>query len=185
LSPLYLPQAGKILTFEALYNTYKTQVYNLALHYVQNREDAQEIMQDVFIAVHKSLETFEERSKLSTWIYRITINKSLDHIKALKRKKRFAFLSSLFSVGNHELPALSEFDHPGVMMEQKEALQHIFSLINELPPNQKTVLILGKIEHKSQQEIAEIMNLSSKAVESLTQRAKTNLEKKLNHNEGK
>ena len=80
---------------------------------------------------------------------------------------------------------MSHFNHPGVLMEQKEKLQQIYGLINKLPPNQKTALILSKLESKSQQEIAEIMNLSPKAVESLVQRAKTGLEKKLKLSEGK
>ena len=70
------------------------------------------------------------------------------------------------------------------MIEQKEKLQQIYTLINKLTPNQKTALILNKLEYKSQQEIAEIMNLSPKAVESLIQRAKVGLEKKLKLNEG-
>lgn len=161
-------------------------MYNLALNYVQNTDDAAEITQDVFVIIHQSLEGFAARSALSTWVYRITINKCLDHLKAKKRRKRFAFLSSLFSDTTGELrQEVSHFEHPGVIMEQKEAVERIFRLMNELPDNQKTALILGKIEHKSQLEIAEIMNLSPKAVESLIQRAKNNLSKKLSDNEGK
>ena len=70
-------------------------------------------------------------------------------------------------------------------MEHKESISKIFKLINELPENQKTALILSKIEQKSQAEIAEIMGTSNKAVESLIQRAKTNLSKKLEGSEGK
>lgn len=157
----------------------------MALHYVQNREDAQEITQDVFVAVYQALDNFKQDAKISTWIYRITINKSLDFIKAKKTKKRFAFLTSLFEKDSPKIKYDNvDFDHPGVQLEQKEALEKIFSIINELPDNQKTALILSKIEQKSQNEVAEIMNLSVKAVESLLQRAKNNLAKKLYPNEG-
>ena len=67
--------------FIAIYNQYKVLVYNVALHYLQNVEDAEEITQDVFVQVHNSLDSFKENSSLKTWIYRITINKSLDFIK--------------------------------------------------------------------------------------------------------
>ena len=174
------------MSFEALYEEYKSLVYNLALQYVQNREDAQEISQDVFVSIHRSMKDFEGKSKLSTWIYRITINKSLDHIKARQRRKRFGILSSLFYEDSHEpRQELAHFDHPGVQMEQKEALKNIFGLINALPANQKTALILSRIEKKPPAEIAEIMELSVKAVESLVQRAKANLSKKLDAGEGK
>jgi RNA polymerase sigma factor (sigma-70 family) len=66
-------------------------VFNLALQYVQNYEEAQEIAQDVFVSVNQSMPTFKGESSIKTWVYRITINKSLDHIKAKKRKKTFRF----------------------------------------------------------------------------------------------
>jgi RNA polymerase sigma-70 factor (ECF subfamily) len=70
------------------------------------------------------------------------------------------------------------------LLEHKEALGKLFKVINELPNKQKTALILHKIEQKSQAEVAEIMNISLKAAESLIQRAKTNLSKKLDNSEG-
>ena len=80
-----------------------------------------------------------------------------------------------------EIPiAQQNFNHPGVELEQKEALQKIFFAINQLPENQKTVIILLKIEHNSVKEVAEILMLSPKAVESLFQRAKTKLSFLLN-----
>jgi RNA polymerase sigma factor (sigma-70 family) len=174
------------LNIEQLYSDYKNLMYNLALQYVQNIEDAEEITQDVFVAVHQSAEQFEHRSAVTTWMYRITVNKSLDFIRSRKRKKRFAFLTALFGDdGREQVQLHSEFSHPGVLLEQKEALHTIFRHINSLPENQKTALILMKIEGRTQQETAEIMNTSAKAVESLVQRAKTNLSKKLNPAEGK
>jgi len=158
-------------------------VYNLALNYVQNHEDAQEITQDVFVSVHRSLDSFRHDANVSTWIYRITINRSLDHIKSKKRKKRFGFITALLGDDDHGHDAV-QFDHPGVQMEQKQALEKIFGYINELPANQKTALLLSKTEQKSQAEVAEIMGISVKAAESLIQRAKTGLATKLKQNEG-
>jgi RNA polymerase sigma factor (sigma-70 family) len=156
------------------------------LQYVQNYEDAEEITQDVFVSIHQSLQSFREQSQLKTWIYRITINRSLDFVKAKQRKKRFGFLTSLFYNDSNDIKHdAPHFNHPGIQLEHKEALQNLFMQINELPDNQKTALILSKIEQKTQVEIAEVMNLSTKAVESLVQRAKTNLSKKLNTSEGK
>ena len=174
------------MQFVDIYNQHKNLVFNLALQYVQNTEDAEEITQDVFLSVHEKLDAFRQDAKVSTWLYRITINKSLDFIKAKKRQKRFSFFTSLFHEETGEIKHQShDFDHPGVLMEQKQELNNLFTLINQLPDNQRTALILMKIEEKTQAETAEIMNLSPKAVESLVQRAKTNLSKKLNSSEGK
>lgn len=175
------------MNFEELYNAHKRMVYNLALHYVQQTEDAEEITQDVFISVYQSLNSFKEESSISTWLYRITINKSLDFIKARQRKKRFAFFTNLFYDDTNDLKhnLSDENNHPGIQLEDKEALSCLFKYINDLPDKQKTALILHKIEQKSQIEVANIMDISPKALESLVQRAKSNLSKKIKDNEGK
>jgi len=170
--------------FETVYHTHKDIVFNLALQYVQNVEDAQEITQDVFLSVYQSLSSFRQEAHITTWIYRITINKSLDFIRTKKRKKRFAFMVNLFADESRESLHKAAFDHPGIQLEQKEALERIFRHINDLPERQRTALILSKIEQLPQATIAAIMQLSVKAVESLIQRAKNNLANKLD-TEGK
>ena len=168
------------MDFEAFYIKNKKFVYNLALQYVQNIEEAQEITQDVFLKAHQKIHTFKGDATLETWLYRITINTSLDAIKAKKRKKRFA----IFSQNQDELNKYTNFNHPGVTLENKEALQQLFGLINKLPQTQKTALILIKIEGKSIKEVAHILEKTPKAIESLLQRAKTQLKKHRNQTEG-
>jgi RNA polymerase sigma factor (sigma-70 family) len=168
------------MTFDEIYFEHHKLVFNLALQYVQNIQDAEEITQDVFVKVFDSLNSFKNQSSLKTWIYRISINQSLDFIKAKNSQKR-SFISSIFSLNNENFkfePA--NFNHPGIELEQKEGYKKIFEAINQLSDNQKTAIILLKIDDKSQAETAEIMNLSVKALESLFQRAKKNLEILLN-----
>lgn len=174
------------MEFEEIYNVYSKQVYNLALHYLQNTEDAQELTQDVFVTVFQKIDRFNGESKLSTWIYRITVNHALDFIKAKRRKKRFAVLTSLFHpLNNRLIHEPFHLDHPGVSLEDKEAIELIFSAINQLPEKQKTALILTKIEGMSQDEAAHVMGMTAKAVESLIQRAKQNLQKMNPSSDGK
>ena len=71
-------------------------VYNTAISLLQNAEDAEDTAQEVFMQVYESIGSFKEASKFSTWIYRITVSKSLDHLRKKKRKKRFAFVQSLY-----------------------------------------------------------------------------------------
>lgn len=167
--------------FEQLYNEYKNLVYNLALSYVQNTDDAADIVQETFVKIYHNYSSYNSnKSSLKTWIYRIAINQALDHLKAKKTKKRFGFNVSLFyKETNEPIPEAISFNHPGVALEDKEALQALFSLINQLPANQKTALILTKIEDRPQKEVAAIMNISIKAVESLLQRAKQTLSKNI------
>jgi len=166
-------QAG----FTAVMDLYKDMVYNTAIGIVQNADDADDITQEVFVQVYLSINAFKGESKLSTWLYRITISKALDHEKKKKRKKRFAFIQSLVSSQDNDQHHPVEFNHPGVQLEKKEKAAELFKALKKLPDKQRVAFTLHKIEGQSYQEIAEIMNTSLYAVESLMGRAKTNLKK--------
>ncbi len=170
--------------FKQVYEDHIEMVYNLCLNYLQNAEDAEEVCQDVFVKVYARMEKFEARSSWKTWIYRIAVNQCLDHLKAQKRQKRFGIHVSLFPFGTSNPVLAGNFRHPGVQLEDKEATERIFLHINNLPPKQKTALILKSLEGLSQKEIAEVMKMSEKAVESLLSRARSNLKKKLKDSEG-
>lgn len=172
--------------FESLYNAHKKQVYNLALHYVQRTDEAEDITQEVFVKVYKSYHKYNAaEASLSTWICKITVNHCLDVIKSKKSHKRNGILQSLFhAVTNEPIAEAVHFDHPGVKSEDKETMAILFTHINALPDAQKTALILSRIDNRPQREVAEIMHTSVKAVESLLQRAKQTLTKKLTDTKG-
>jgi RNA polymerase sigma-70 factor (family 1) len=167
-----------LIDFEHIYHQYKVLVYNVALNYLQNVEDAEEITQDVFVQVFHSMEKFNNNSSLKTWIYRITINKCLDFIKHKSSKKRL-FIFGTKSDLEKELNNLSSFEHPGIAMEQQEDAAILYAVINELTENQRTAFILSKLDGLSNPEIASIMKVSISSVESLVFRAKTTLKEKL------
>ena len=147
-------------------------VYNTAVGFLQNEQDAEDTAQEVFIQVFESISSFKEESKFSTWIYRITVTKSLDHLRKKKRKKRFAFIQSLYGRNEDSMIDPPDFFHPGVKMENKENAAVLFKAMQKLPANQKTAFVLNKIENLSYLEIGEVMNLSASAVDALLQRAK-------------
>ncbi|AWG20071.1 hypothetical protein FFWV33_00320 [Flavobacterium faecale] len=165
-------------SFQDMYKQYKSLVYNVALSYVQNVEDAEEITQDVFVQLHQSIGTFKSQSSLKTWIYRIAINKSLDFLKHKKSQKRF-FIFGKRSDNEYEIQNISNFEHPGILLENKEKSKLLFEVINELVEKQKTAFILSKIDGLTNPEISVIMEITVSAVESLLFRAKENLKKKL------
>jgi len=107
------------------------------------------------------------------------VSKSLDHEKRKKRKKRFGFVQGLFGSREEEQLHPAEFDHPGVQLEKKERAGELFGALKQIPDKQRIAFTLHKLEGQSYQEIAEIMNISLYAVESLMSRAKTNLRKVL------
>lgn len=170
---------GDELAFKSLVATYQDMVFNTALGIVQNAEDAEDVAQEVFIQVFRSIDQFKGDARLSTWIYRITTTKALDHIRSRRRKKRFAFITSLFSANDELVHEPIDFQHPGVALDRKEQAALLFRMIEQLPENQKVAFTLHKTEGLSYQEIAEVMELSVSAVESLLFRARQNLRKLL------
>ncbi len=174
-----LLKQGDDQAFRTIVDQWEDMVYNTTLGIVQNESDAEDLTQDVFVQVYQSIGTFKGESKFSTWLYRIAITKSLDFLRKKKRKKRFAFVESLFGENNEEQNHPVDFVHPGVKLEQKESSIAVFKAIDKLPDNQKAAFVLQKLEGLSLQEISAIMNSSVSSVESLLHRAKQNLRKEL------
>jgi RNA polymerase sigma factor (sigma-70 family) len=172
-------QNGEEFAFKELVTQFQDNVFNTALGFLQNTADAEDIAQDVFIQVYHSVKDFKQQSLLSTWIYRITVTKCLDHLRKQKRKKRFGFITSLFDSNNNALYEPEDFNHPGIQLDKKEDAKILFTLLNELPESQRTAFVLNKIEGLSYQEIAQVQNTTASAVDSLLQRAKQNLTKKI------
>ena len=170
---------GDETAFKTLYTMYSNMVYNTALSILQQQTEAEDITQDVFIEIHKSIIKFKQDASLKTWIYRITVTKCYDCLKKQQTKKRFAQLTALFSGENKLLHDKPHFEHPGVALENKEHAAVLFSAISKLPIKQQTVFTLSKIEGLSYQEIAEVMNTTVSSVESLLFRANKNLKRSL------
>jgi RNA polymerase sigma-70 factor (ECF subfamily) len=159
---------------------FHTQIIKTACHIVNNMDDAEDLAQDVFIEVLESISRFKENSTLSTWIYRITVNKSLNFIRKNKRKQLVRNFGSFFGYSNTETVSVS--DEPiaqhDILLENEQQ-QILYQAIDSLPPNQRAVFILHKFDELPNKQIAEIMELSVASVESLMQRAKHNLQKHL------
>ncbi len=166
--------------FAAFIQQHQDKVYNVVLGMLQNQQDAEEITQDVFIEVYKKANAFKGESSVSTWLYRIAVNKSIDHIRSKQRKKRLAIITGWFSSQNYEtINEPGYFVHPGVVSENKEKAKYLFTAIQSLPETQQTAFVLSEMEQLSYKEISEVMNTTVSAVESLLVRAKQNLRKRL------
>ncbi|MCY1722599.1 sigma-70 family RNA polymerase sigma factor [Prolixibacteraceae bacterium Z1-6] len=172
---------GSELAFKKLVETHQKLVVNTCFGLVHNREDAEDIAQDVFIEVYRNIQKFRADSKLSTWLYRIAVNRSLNHIRDNKKNRWFHSFEDEVSAKNKQLQQLesSNSDQPEFELENKQRATILYEAINELPKNQKVAFTLSKYEELSYQEIAEVMELSVSSVESLLFRAKKALQKKL------
>ncbi|MEI6847293.1 MAG: RNA polymerase sigma factor [Chlorobiaceae bacterium] len=166
--------------FRSLVAEHEEMVINTCYRFVFNRQDAEDLAQDVFVEVFRSLEKFREESKLSTWIYRIAVTKSLDHLRRLKRIKRFGTLKRIIGIEDTSAEIAAPFnENPAEALANKERIKILQEALNQLPDNQKTAFILSKQDGYGHQEIADILKTSVSAVESLVHRAKKNLHAKL------
>jgi len=171
-------RSGDTRAFENLLDQFQDKVYRSCLSYLPNAQEAEDIAQEVFVEVYQSIHKFEAKSSLSTWIYRITTNKCLEHLRKKKAKKRFGFLQSISGgeIEEDKRAYLSDYNHPGAKLEAKEKLALLQKAVESLPDSQRVVITLFYFEQKSQKEIGKITGRSVSSVESLLFRAKKKLE---------
>ena len=167
--------------FKELIEKYQSLVFNACFHLLHQTMDAEDIAQEVFIEVFESIHQFRNESKLSTWLYRISINKSLNHLRKNRMK---GFLNSIESFFSGERNTKLEIEDTSALsspfnIEYKERNKVLQQAIDSLPENQRLAFSMHKLDELSYQEISEIMNLSLASVESLIHRAKMNLQKRL------
>ena len=174
---IYDLKNGDEQAFNLLVQTYKNMVFNTVLGIVQQFEEAEDVAQEVFIQVYQSIDGFRSESKLSTWIYRIAITKSLDFEKRKIAKKRINLFKNMMGLEKSVEELVPDFNHPGVSLDKKEDATMLFKAMKNLPENQRVAFVLIKTEGLSYTEVANILKVSEKAVEGLMHRAKENLRK--------
>lgn len=168
-------KTGSEHAYKELVDTRQSLVFNTIIGFLQNQEDAEDVVQDVFIKIFESIHQFKGESALSTWIYRVAVTSALEFLRKKKRKKRFGFLRPILGEDNEPTVDVPDFHHPGVQLDNKEKAAILFKSIRQLPENQQIAFILNKVEGLSYQEVANIMQTSLSAIESLLHRAKSNL----------
>jgi RNA polymerase sigma-70 factor, ECF subfamily len=171
-------KAGDISAFNDLVLLYSNRVINTCYRFLLDKEDAEDVSQEVFIEVFQSIKSFRGDAKLSTWIYRIAVTKSLDEIKKRNRKKRMTSIGKIFHLDD-VANWISGGTMPDKNIQEKEKMKEVMKALNVLPDNQRVAFTLSKIEGYTNAEIAEIMNITILAVESLVYRAKKKVSKEL------
>ena len=167
---------GNTGLFEQLITQYQLQVVNTCYSFLKDEDDAHDVAQEVFIKLYEHLDEFRFEAKLSTWLYRVASNLSLNYIRSKKRKSWIRFFSK-----DKEDTAAAQSTSPNpeerlTTMDDQTVLQEA---IHSLPENQQTAFVLNNIDGLSYKEVAETMGVSDSAIESLIFRAKKSLRKQL------
>lgn len=165
-------QAGHEEGFSLLVNKHTGGVFRIAMGFVHNKQDAEDITQDVFVKAWEGLSGFDERSSFTTWLYRITINESLNYLKKKKRRQTWEKLKNIFSGED------TGREDPDLMGEKEEQL-FIKATLDTLSDKQKQAFVLCEYEEMPQREIAAVMGITEGAVEQLLFRARASLKKRL------
>ena len=171
---------GDVEAFEELIQQYEKTIYQLCLRMLKEPQEAYDAAQEVCIKVWRQLDTFEEASKLSTWIYRIATNQCLDLIRKNKRRAVEISLYQSDEQAHQEEKITNKqsiWDDISEIMAQKEMSEVLMQGISEMKEDYRAILILRDIEEKAYEEIAEILALSLGTVKSRISRARQALMK--------
>ena len=174
--PLEALRAGDRAEFARLVETYSPAIYRLAIKMLENTQDAEDILQETFIKAFRHLNTFDGRSSLSTWLYRIATNEALMALR--RRKVNLVSLDEPDETLEQEQEPLQIVDWccmPEEELMSAEARQYLDRAIDELSPNLRVVFILRDMEGLSTQEVGEVLSLSETAVKTRLSRARLRL----------
>jgi RNA polymerase sigma factor (sigma-70 family) len=176
-------QSGDDGALNQLIRKYQEPLFGFICRYTGDEETARDILQETFVRLYFSVRRFKPRAKFATWLYSIALNLCRDHARSKQRKQSYATES--LDVGDLHRKVPSTGQSPDVDAALREQLAMLQKAIEELPHDLRTALLLCTVEGHSQQECAELLGISSKAVETRVYRARKILENKLHQQETK
>ncbi|ACY17420.1 RNA polymerase sigma factor [Haliangium ochraceum] len=175
---------GDTEAFRALYQRYHRRVYALAYGVVQNKEDAMDVVQEGFIKAHRYLDRFEGNSSFYTWLYRIVMNLSIDHIRKHKRVRHVDFNDAI-SHGQDDAASEDSLlprvlgQNPGKSLVRKEIREQISAALAKLSDKHRAVLVMRELEGMSYEEMAQAMECSKGTIMSRLFHARRNMQQHL------
>jgi len=176
-------QRGDDGAFNQLVTRFQSRIVSLAYRYLGSSADAEDLAQEVFLRVYRAREKYEPRARFTTWIYRVTVNTSLNYLRG-RRVRRVVSAEMPAAAGDGERDVADRFaddaaPSPPAELERKE-LHHILrETVESLPDRQRVAILLNKYEGLSYEETAAAMELSLPATKSLLTRARVNLKERL------
>lgn len=171
---------GCTMSYEELINRYETKVHNLAMRLTRNSEDAEEVLQDVFVTVYRKIDGFEGKAKFSSWLYRITVNAAFMKLRKRKQDQSVSLDDMLPHLQNKAISQKNAFGaHSDALALNNEIRIALESAIQKLPDDYRAVFVLRDIDGLSNKEVGEILTLSIPAVKSRLHRSRLMLRKRL------
>ena len=151
--------AGDSRAFEFLFDKHRERVYGVAFRFVKHQEDALEITQEVFIRAYQGLAKFKTDSKFFTWLYRIAVNRAIDHIRSRKARPSVEMPHGEDGSLADRVANTRSVD-PSVTLERKETAARLLEAVSRLSEKHRAVFVLHAVEQLSYKEIAEVVDCS-------------------------
>src|SRR5436190_17749880 len=173
-------KGGDVSAFEGLVRRYDRNVFRIAQHITQNREDAEDVVQDAFLKAYSNLNQFQGQSKFYTWLVRIAVNEALMKLRR-RRPERTVSLDEEVKTEDDSVPReVADWSpNPEQQYNQVELREILSKTIQGLPPGFRTVFVLRDVEGLSTEETASALDLSVPAVKSRLLRARLQLRERL------
>ena len=172
---------GDIQAFEQLIQKYDRNVFRIAQHITQNREDAEDVVQDAFLKAYQNLNKFQGNSKFYTWLVRIAVNEALMRLRKRKADKTVSMDEDIETEDGSMPREVADWSpNPEQLYGQSELGDILGKTIQGLPASFRTVFVLRDVEGMSTEETAEMLGLSVPAVKSRLLRARLQLRERLN-----
>jgi RNA polymerase sigma-70 factor (ECF subfamily) len=173
-------RGGDVGAYDALVRKYERQVFRIAQHITQNREDAEDVTQDAFLKAYEKLEQFQGNSKFYTWLVRIAVNESLMRLRKRRTGKMVSIDEDVETEEGSVPRDLADWaPNPEQNYNQAELAEILRKTIQGLPPGFRIVFVLRDVEGLSTEETAETLGLSVPAVKSRLLRARLQLRERL------
>lgn len=177
--------SGQTERFEELVELYKDRIYNMAYRFTTDAHEAQDLTQEIFISLFKSLYSFKGRSALGTWIYRISLNRCLDWKRKQQRRRPFIFNQVSQEAAQDVINKTSKpLSGPEDDYLRREESKELHLAIKSLPEKYQTVIILYHFQQLSYQNISQILGVPTRTVETRLYRGKRMLGNKLSGQSG-
>ena len=152
--------AGDESGFRLLFDKYAEQVHRLAYRFVRNREDADDLTQEVFLRVYRSLPNFQANAKFFTWLYRITVNRSIDYTRSRKANLSREVDQTFLEAQHETLPGRNSVEDPAHRVEQQEAVGKVAEALDTISEKHRAVFVLHAMENLSYKKIAEVLDIN-------------------------
>jgi len=180
LSLVHACKEGEVDAFEQLVKRYDAKLLRIAQHITHNREDAEEAVQEAFFKAFRNLSSFQQKSKFSTWLFRITVNESLMKLRRQRRAKEVSIDAGAYAQEPIMADEIADWaPNPEQLYGRFELRNILRKQLQELPPSLRVTFILRDIEGLSTEETAEVLNVTVDAVKARLWRARLDLRERL------